>query len=259
MIGKKLPVFQSGKILTRDMLQALTDYSVGAGELRYSDYSDGILCGCELTTTHDRITVHPGILIFHGQVYFITENYSLPYEKTNEWMLLKVRLCDVSLTENFRTEELEIVLEPESMLRDTDIELCRFKLQHGAKLRTSYRNFADMETEYDTMHYTYAKWAACKTPSLSPVILRLFYDEAVKCDLSENCYLDFCMRIADMKQQTLNANVISLFAANALKQPYKELTNEEMYQSLKTILSMLKGHGGPAKRRAFGERKLIVD
>ena len=259
MLGKKLPVFEKGKILTREMLQALTDYSVGASELRYRDYSDGILCGCELTTTHDRITVHPGILIFHGQAYYIAEEYSLPYEKTNEWMILKARLSDAALTENFKTEELEIVLEPEKMLHDQEIEICRFKLQHGAKLRTNYRNFADLETEFDTMHYTYAKWASYRTPSLSPVILRLFYDEAVKCELSENGYLDFCMKIADMKQETLSSSTISLFVSHVLKEPYKELSNEEMYHHLKTILAMMKGHGGPAKRRVSVERKMIVD
>ena len=32
-----------------------------------------------------------------------------------------------------------------------EIELCRFRLKAGAELRTEYKDFYDIQTEYDTM------------------------------------------------------------------------------------------------------------
>lgn len=259
MIGKKLPVFKSGKILTREMLQALTDFAVSSGELLYQEYSDGILCGCNITTTQNTITVNPGILIMKQAAYYITQPVSLPYSQTNEWMVFKIGLGEEAITENFITNELQVKLEPVDMLRENEIELCRFKLQSGAKLRTEYRDFSDLQTEYDTVQLIYAKWAAYKVSSVSPEILRIFLKQAVKEELMDAFYVQFCMEISALKQETLNNQAISLFLCQTLKQPYAELSNEEIYKGLKSALSQMKGNGISTRRRAASERKMIID
>ena len=43
-----------------------------------------------------------------------------------------------------RDEELE--------LGENQMEMCRFYLREGSALRDSYKNFADMSTEYDTVN-----------------------------------------------------------------------------------------------------------
>jgi len=258
MIGRKLPVFQKGKLLTREMLQALNDFAVSAAETAYLEYADGILYGCRLTTTQELITVHPGAVILEGRVYYITEEISLAYAPTNQWMVLKIRHIGEKLTENFAVEELELVLEPENLLLEKEIEICRFKLQQGARLRTTYRNFEDLETEYDTVRYRCADWAAVGKASLSPIILKMFYEEAVRKENMSEKYLQFCMQIASMKQETLNNQTISLFISSVLEKPYVLLSQEEMYQGLKESLERMSGRSS-LRRRAFPERKMIVD
>lgn len=259
MIGRKLPVFQKGKILTKEMLQALTDFTISASETAYLDYANGILYGCKLTTTYEVITIHPGAVVLEGIVYYITEEISLPYAKSNQWMVLKVRHSGESVTENFEVKELEFALEPENLLSEKEIELCRFKLQPGARLRTTYRDFADLETEFDTLHYRHACWAAYGSSSLSSVILRMFYEEAVQKENIPEKYLQFCMQIAQMKQETLNNQTISLFISSVLERPYKILKQEEMYQGLKEALEQMKSGRSALKQRAFPARKMIVE
>lgn len=259
MNGKKIPVFLSGKILTKEMMQSLTEFAIADSELLYQNYSDGVLCGCELTTTLEDITIHPGIVIRGGKAYYILQEIVVPYEKTNESMILKVRFEDVVTTDNYVEEGIDIVLEPEAMLKADEIELCRFKLQIGAKLRTQYKNFADMDTEYDTVHYTYAKWAARQMSSLSPVILQMFYNEAVLQENLDEKYMAFLLKIAGLKQETMNRQELILFVCHILQKPYKEMDNEAIYADLKAIMSMIKGGSGPARRRPMMERRMIVD
>ena len=114
MVGRKLPVFQKGKILTKEMLQSLRDYVVCEGETAYRDYADGILYGCQVTATQDVITVHPGAIVMAGVVYYLTEAISVEYAPANQWMILKIRAGEQSISENFELFGLEIVLEPET-------------------------------------------------------------------------------------------------------------------------------------------------
>jgi len=71
-------------------------------------------------------------------------------------------------------------------------------------------------------------------------------------------YLQFCMQIASMKQETLNNQTISLFISSVLEKPYVLLSQEEMYQGLKESLERMSGRSS-LRRRAFPERKMIVD
>ncbi len=48
-----IPVFRDLHILRKSMLEALADYAFLADQLLHKDYGDGILAGCELTTTED--------------------------------------------------------------------------------------------------------------------------------------------------------------------------------------------------------------
>lgn len=259
MVGRKLPVFQKGKILTKEMLQSLRDYVVCEGETAYRDYADGILYGCQVTATQDVITVHPGAIVMAGVVYYLTEAISVEYAPANQWMILKIRAGEQSISENFELFGLEIVLEPETALKESEIELCRFKLQQGARLRTVYRDFADLDTEFDTLNFKYARWAAYKYTSVAPLILWLFYEEAMRKDnLSEKQY-QFCMQIASMKQETLNNQAISLFISNELGRAYKILTSEDVYDGLLEVLGSSGAKRSSLSQRAFRERRMIVD
>jgi len=77
MVGKRIPLFNRGNILTKEMLDALKDYAVRSSELAYVGYSDGILKGCNITTKDNLITINKGILIFNETAYYIHEPISI--------------------------------------------------------------------------------------------------------------------------------------------------------------------------------------
>jgi len=76
MIGQIFPLFREGHLLRTQMLEAFTDYSFRFGELLYTGYANGIISGCQLTTTEDTIIVHPGLVLFLEK-YFILRSQCL--------------------------------------------------------------------------------------------------------------------------------------------------------------------------------------
>ena len=58
------PTFERGRIMKKELLWALRDYSYTALQLQYQDYPDGIISGCRLRTEDDVLYIGPGIVTF---------------------------------------------------------------------------------------------------------------------------------------------------------------------------------------------------
>lgn len=56
------PAFERGRIMKKELLWALRDYSYSALQLQYQDYSDGIIRGCRLRTEDNCLIVGKGII-----------------------------------------------------------------------------------------------------------------------------------------------------------------------------------------------------
>lgn len=259
MVGKTIPLFSKGNILTKEMLEALKEFAVSTGELSYLGYSDGILRGCEVTTTEDLITLNEGIMIFGESAYYITEPVTHVYRPTNEWTILKASLQEEVQTENFLSRKIDIVLTSEHQLSDTDIEICRFKLQPGAKLRYRYKDFTDLATEFDTIVELYAKWAAYINTSISPKILRTFYEEAVSHPLKEMWDISFCQLLSEGKGETINRSTISAYLCHRAGKPFKLCDNKEIFDGLKEVLRQIKGGNAASTNIRKREHRIIVD
>jgi len=259
MLGQRIPLFTQGNILTHEMLETMKEYAVGLGELSYTGYSDGILRGCQVTTTNDLIILNPGMLLHSNNIYFVTEPISVRYRPTNEWLILKVSFLGEEKTPNFITREIEVNLSKESELMEDEIEICRFKLQQGAKLRMHHRDFADLATEYDTVHDIYAKWSGYGKSSISPKVLVRFFNEVVQLPLTEPIDLLFCQQLSNCKGEAMNRNTIVLYICQKLGRPFKEYTNKEIYDELQESLKRLKGGKVENKSQMQRERRIIVD
>ncbi len=259
MIEQKIPLFSSGNLLTQDMLESMKEHTIQAGILNYCGYSDGILCGCEITTSNEMITVGKGILLLEGEPFFVTRPVSVRYSQTNQYMILRAVIGDREASDNFAVRQLTVDLVTEEKLREKDIELCRFKLQSGAVLRTKYRDFEDMETEYDTVHFTYAKWSSMEKSSVSPVIFQMFLKEAMKYQMEEEIDQSFCLQLMNLNGRSMNRRALEFYIAKRLEQEYKELTNKEIYQGLKNVLVRIK-KGRPEKTgNARKAQRILVD
>lgn len=175
------PRFERGRIMKKELLWALRDYSYESLKIQYQDYSNGILKGLEITVEDDCIVLGRGMVKFDDFIYLVTEPVLVPYKATNEYQVLKgkVRVKDVS--PDAILYGIDFVLDRELNRKEDEFEVCRFKLRQGAKLRNQYKAFYDIETEYDTVNLVHATWAGVDGETMSPVVMRMFGEEAEKC------------------------------------------------------------------------------
>src|SRR5699024_12197970 len=73
MFVRRVPIFQRGDILRKEMLSELSETFYLSEDLKYTGYSDGILYGCNLSTTETAILINPGA-IYKGQKVFLLKD-----------------------------------------------------------------------------------------------------------------------------------------------------------------------------------------
>lgn len=256
---QKKPVFKSGNILTHEMLEVLADYAINAEELKYAGYSDGVIKGCSITTSSGSILVDKGIVMVKSKLFYLQKEVVVPVLASNDLQLLVIRATEEEESFDFIEREVKVLLVPEANLLPKDIELCRFRLQAGAELRSKYRDYQDLSTEYDTVCVKYAKWSAYEKESISPIILKKFREEALACNIKDAEDKEFLMRIAATTGSTLNASEINMYLSWRLNQPYIYRSNEEMYKDLLEVLRLIKGQRASSVERRTERRRMIVD
>ena len=139
---QKIPEFHSGHILKQEMMVELSAYLYHLGPLLYQNCTDGIVSGCTLTTTEDSIVVNPGVIRYEGELYLIREPQLIHYTPTNTTRVLNIVFHDQVQTDSFVTREMELAFTEGASSETRYLELCRFKLQPGARLRYTYTSFA---------------------------------------------------------------------------------------------------------------------
>lgn len=259
MIGERIPLFSSGTILTEEMLEDIKGYAMAEGKYAYLGYADGIYSGCKITITGHTITVNQGILIYKEQAYYIDKPMTVKYKPTNEWMIFKISFLGEERSDTNIFKEIKLSLAKENETGSNDIELCRFKLQSGAILRTDYRSFKDLMTEYDTICEVNSMWSAYGQNSISPVVLEEFYKEAIKYPGREAADMQFLCQIAELRGNTLNRATILLYLNEKLGWEYRNYPNEKLCDGLGEVLDKMKY--GRSRRMAAPrrEQRIIVD
>ncbi len=263
MAGYKVPVFEKGAILTYEMLEALKNCALDLGRLSYYGYSDGILSGCAVSMWDNVIFVSEGILIFQQNLYFLPKDMKVAIQPGNDWQYLYFQMGSLSRDKNFILGEVQLELTTNAGEHIADcsnkIEICRFRLQDGAILRTQYRGFADLNTEFDTINEIYAKWSGFGKSSMANKILNMFAGEAVKKSLSDPQDILFVQQILALDGKTLNRSVIEFYISIRLGQAYGEMSNQQIYEGLKEILKDI-SHGN--RRQALKARenqRILID
>jgi hypothetical protein len=256
MNGQVFPLFEQAHVLRMPMLGALRDYAFEYGRLIHEEYSDGIVSGCALTTTVDTIILNRGVIRYMGNLYLITEPLSLAYYPTDNWTVFKLAFQDESKKDGYIYRELEIALSDNLKLDEKEMELCRFKLQAGARLRMKYVDFADRNTEFDTVNTLYAPFAACGASSLSPDITRAFAREAIPY-VMDPVDTAFCLQALNSRG-ALNREAILLYTATKLKKAFAECDNLAIFEALLTILSRIKGGGEREISRLERQRRQVI-
>lgn len=257
MIGQIFPLFESGRILRREMLEAFTDYSYRFGELLHTNYADGIISGCQLTTTQDAIILNPGLLCFDGRVFLVKEPTAVGYHPTNTINALKVRCLGEVRTESSITYEMELIISEDITSRSGQIELCRFTLQPGARLRCEYVDFEDRSTEYDTINNLHSPYAAPGQSTLNPAIIKAFANEMLTYSLENTIDISFCLNVLGQPGPVCTD---AIGAYVKLRADYNETahSNKRLYDGLLSILQEIQKGNHEARRAAPQQRRTIL-
>lgn len=235
MLVQAIPLFQDAHILRRSMLEALSDYAFLTNQYLYKGYSDGILSGCQLTTTEDTIVLNEGIILFGGQLFLIKEPMNVEYCPTNTTAILKVCFSDEMRDANFIYREVELNLTKQLKLQKGEMELCRFKLQEGAGLRYRYQNFEDRNTEFDTLNMIHAPYAAPGKSTLSPDITGNFAKEMLAIPSITDFDALFCMQMLG-QERAVSKEALKGYLERRNKAELDDDSNLGIYKKLCGIL-----------------------
>ncbi|MDU5145477.1 MAG: DNA and RNA helicase [Paenibacillus dendritiformis] len=259
MFKHQVPHFHRGRILKTDMLENLRDFPRQFVDIAYQSYSSGVLAGTEVRVGPRSLTVGKGIVKHGGLIYMLEQEHELPYRSTGRETVLKIRFHAEQPSSDFTTLPGEIVLDENTAeVKANEMELGRFKLKEGARLRDDYQSFADLSTEFNTLNVIHVPHAGIGQSTLSPFILRYFAQELLKTRIEHAQDAAFAMLC--LNGGAVERDVIQHYLGQRLGTGYRELTNERLYAGLRRVLSEAgSGRAMAPDMRSGGRQRVIVD
>lgn len=233
------PVFETKKLLKKEMLDSLRDFPRELFDLQYRGYSDGILMGCELEGYEGGLKIMPGILYYQGIPYFLKRPFDISVQADGNLAYLKVRF--LGKTVGARQEEYLSQIYIDGRIPDTncELELGRFKLQVGARLRTEYVDFGDYATEFDTMDRIQVPYAALGQHGIWPQLLKCFAKELLQFSKHDMGDIAFCLDCLQL-EKAMPYEAVKAYLNVRLRQD-RDYTNQQVYSALRNILRESKG------------------
>lgn len=256
MFTHKEPKFEKGRILKTAMLENLRDFPREFANIYYRDYGDGIVTGAEVVVSLDTLSVNPGIAKHRGKLYLLNEQIVLPYQTTGRESSIKIRFDEGSEDGDWRMQRSEIVLEERLETSAEEIELCRFKLKEGARLRQDYQNFRDLSTEYNTINLLHASASAYGQSTVLPVVMRMYGDELLRRGSADPQDISFAMMC--LNDGVVHRSVILHYIASRLGITFRDYSNVDIHKHLLRILDSARG-GGRKGLSSGGAGRMIVD
>lgn len=256
---RAIPIFENIHILRKSMLESLTDYAFLGNQLLYKGYGDGILSGCELTTTRDTIVLSEGVILYKGQFFLLKEIMSITYHPTNRTTVLKIHFSEEVQDGSFKYREVGLLLTEQTEQKKGELELCRFKLQEGARLRYEYQNFEDRDTEFDTLNTIYAPYAAKGGSSLSPDILREFSCEMLKEERLTPVDRCVCLQLLS-QDRPVSREMLSAYIWVRRGKDMFNTSNHSLYRELVKILKEVReGKGSQSQETERKKWRMTVE
>lgn len=259
MFSNTYPLFKPGRILKIEMLEALRDFPKEFIDINLEKYSNGILSGCDIEINDDYMIVTKGVIKHQNTIYVLKENYTIPYESNNNTQILKIRFLGETINKDFIKYDTEIFLDDNLDVNRDEMELCRFKLKRGARLRANYVDFRDMSTEYDTVNIINCPFSAHEVSSLSPKILRNFGKEVFKYNPTNPLDISFAM-ICLQSKDVIESDLLKGYIESRLKISFREFSNDYIYNQLLNILEeLMEGNNDCEKQNRSRYKRILVD
>ncbi|MCI8892577.1 MAG: hypothetical protein HFH34_14855 [Eubacterium sp.] len=237
------PLFSKGRVLKKESLEALRDFPGGLAKLALAEWADGILYGFDMSYEDGLVTVCAGAVWYQGQVV-LTQKEQIPFHAFEQQITACLRLYPAAAAEDFYTRQLELRLkngEPGS----NELELGRFRLSEGARLRKDYRDLRDCRTTYNTLDVTQIPYAGPGGVTVSPVLLTMFARMVFEQMQAPDMDIQFALLC--LNHPPVSRECLLRYLCRRLGEPYRELTHSEIYERLVRIA----GSGG----RGMGQQR----
>ena len=255
------PLFERNRILKKELMWALRDYAFANIQLEYQEFPDGILKGCEVKVRGQELVVSKGIVKYGGFVYLVTEEMPLPYGPKENLQVLKMKLEEDRRSEDVIAYRVNLFLDDNSVKQEGELELCRFKLQHGSVLREDYKDFSDMATEFDTVNLLEADFASITGKSFAPKVTGYFAREALRaeyCQAEDVNVAYLCLG----QSGAVSREVLWDYVGRRMgveEEAYKDWGRCEVFNGMVSALHGMRTGSGRRAGREGGRRRILVE
>ncbi|MEJ6949906.1 DNA and RNA helicase [Natronospora cellulosivora (SeqCode)] len=239
MFENNIPYFKNGNILKKSMLLNLRDYPRKFIDIYFQDFSDGIIAGSNIFLDNGYFCVDKGVVKYNGIIYILEELCKIRYENTNKEMIVKIRFLAKEEKKDFKIYSSDIILDDDLELKSNEIELGRFKLREGAKLRSTYKDFMDFSTEFNTINIINVPYANIDEATLHPLIVRFFAKKIL--ELNDDNLIDYAFALECLNSRVINRILLENYLKRRLNLPGDNYSNLDIYNYMNDIIKSLSG------------------
>jgi len=256
----RYPLFETGRILKKEALEVIRDYPKDLLSILYDGYTNGVIRGLRISSDHENrsLIIGKGLVKLKGEVYQISKEIKVSYTHTEQREYLRLKCSGESVDKDWKVTQIKAFLSTEEESTDDEILLCDFLLKSGFVLRDSYLDFADMRSEYDTIHLMNADYAGYKESSFNIEVLKVYAKEYLNTKKCEETDRTFCYMVLNSMEGIERSIIENYIAVKEGKTKGTNLSNKEIYTGLLDILSSAKdpdGHRGTG----FSPKKILVE
>jgi hypothetical protein len=253
------PLFERNRILKKELLWSLRDYSFSQIQLEYQEYGQGIIQGCLVQVQGSELVVGPGMIKYGGFICLMMEEQRIEYGPKEQTQYLKLKIETDRNSPDYIVYDIQLLLDLKGKQSDNEFELCRFNLRKGARLRDRYKDFFDMETVYDTMNVLHADWGGLGGSAVAPAVIRYFAESVLenRNSLSDDgSFAYFCLS----QTGAVPVKILADYCNRRIgKPPEDRMDAVGFYRSLCAILDQIQKEKETKDRDKKERRRILVD
>ncbi|MBL1229841.1 hypothetical protein IW492_11420 [Enterococcus sp. BWB1-3] len=258
MFQTKYPIFQKGRILKIEMLEAMRELPLSFMKGSFSGYENGILHGFDCLIDEGKLMIQPGLLKVNEQILILDKEVEIPYSASDNQLILKIASPKATENQDMFLQEAVIELTDQKQLGKNEWELMRFKLKPGAYLRKEYQGFDDLITEYNTVNPIYQTISLYGQKAISPPMMQLFCDYLQEFNSQHPLDQNFCLQILQ-SHGIVGEKALYYYLYQRLQQEIDVSDAQHVHAQLNSILIEVKNNRYRKAVEVRKNRKLIVD
>lgn len=250
MEKNRIPIFEKGKILDKEMLDELKNLNLDYINTLYFSKSDGVIYGIDPEIRENKVIINPGLIKYNGELFKILtkKEINIPLEDGEYKCFLQK--IDKILSEKFLELNFEIKLLKNEEKAPEGFELFRLSRREGADLKEPLQ-IIGIDREYNTLNLVNLKISTLSGSNLNPKLLKLYAQ-----NMLENKNVDMYERIICM--YILNSNHEREFILNYLTL-LPEASNLEIYKALEKKYLSIGNINKVENNIEKNKRKMLVD